>query len=461
MLATADVAILVDRGGVVRDLLFRDLALSGELARPERWLGRRWRSTVTVESRPKLDALLAGADAGQPIRWRHLNHPARSSGPDVAMAYSAVPVGGDGAKVVLGRDLRDSAALQQRLVEAQRALEREYDGLRDAEARFRLLFEHDRDALVLLDARTTRVSELNPTARALLDANRRRSAAPFPELFDSPDRDALRVLLDRVRNDGGEEETAMSLGGERVRVAVAALNGEAEPLLLARFWPEAASVPARSAALPALLELMPDAVVLCDADGDVVALNAAFRAMAELPPRLDGRGEPLSRWVGAEPVDLDVLLDNLRRHGSVRGFNTALRPEYGGRRQVEIAAMRTDGPPAGFALFIRDVSRRPAAPTTAAGSAGERMKALIGRVSLKDLVRDSTDAIERLCIESALEMTNNNRASAAEMLGLSRQSLYVKLRRYGLGGGEDGAEPDAEAEPDGDDTTRRNGARGR
>ena len=58
---------------------------------------------------------------------------------------------------------------------------------------------------------------------------------------------------------------------------------------------------------------------------------------------------------------------------------------------------------------------------------------MIGRVSLKDLVREATDVIERLCIEAALEMTGDNRASAAEMLGLSRQSLYVKLRRYGLG----------------------------
>jgi DNA-binding NtrC family response regulator len=41
--------------------------------------------------------------------------------------------------------------------------------------------------------------------------------------------------------------------------------------------------------------------------------------------------------------------------------------------------------------------------------------------------------IERLCIEAALELTRDNRASAAEMLGLSRQSLYSKLRRYGLG----------------------------
>jgi DNA-binding NtrC family response regulator len=29
-------------------------------------------------------------------------------------------------------------------------------------------------------------------------------------------------------------------------------------------------------------------------------------------------------------------------------------------------------------------------------------------------------------------MTDDNRASAADLLGLSRQSLYVKLRRYGI-----------------------------
>lgn len=40
-------------------------------------------------------------------------------------------------------------------------------------------------------------------------------------------------------------------------------------------------------------------------------------------------------------------------------------------------------------------------------------------------------------------MTGDNRASAAELLGLSRQSLYVKLRRYGLGalGSEEAAGP--------------------
>jgi DNA-binding NtrC family response regulator len=63
----------------------------------------------------------------------------------------------------------------------------------------------------------------------------------------------------------------------------------------------------------------------------------------------------------------------------------------------------------------------------------EQLSHLVGRVTLKELVREATDLVERLCIEAALELTGNNRASAAEVLGLSRQSLYSKLHRYGLG----------------------------
>ena len=63
----------------------------------------------------------------------------------------------------------------------------------------------------------------------------------------------------------------------------------------------------------------------------------------------------------------------------------------------------------------------------------EQFTHLVGRVPMKNLVRETTDLIERLCIQAALELTRDNRASAAEMLGLSRQAFYSKLRRYGLG----------------------------
>jgi len=98
-------------------------------------------------------------------------------------------------------------------------------------------------------------------------------------------------------------------------------------------------------------------------------------------------------------------------------------------------SVRNGGHPS-FGYAIRNVGPRLQVETRAARQlprSVEQLSELIGRVSLKDLVREATEVIERLSIEAALELTNDNRASAAEMLGLSRQSLYVKLRRYGIG----------------------------
>jgi transcriptional regulator PpsR len=109
----------------------------------------------------------------------------------------------------------------------------------------------------------------------------------------------------------------------------------------------------------------------------------------------------------------------------------------GARVEVEISAVTvTHGGQEVFGFSIRDIGARVAEPRQTGAHATrsvEQLTELIGRVPLKDLVRDATDAIERLCIEAALQLSGDNRASAAEMLGLSRQSLYVKLHRYGLG----------------------------
>lgn len=96
-------------------------------------------------------------------------------------------------------------------------------------------------------------------------------------------------------------------------------------------------------------------------------------------------------------------------------------------------------------FLIRDVGRRLVPSPRGArdlSQAVEQLTSLVGRVSLKNLVRDTTDLVERHFIEAALEATDDNRTSAAEVLGVSRQSLYMKLKRYGLGGDADTTAPD-------------------
>lgn len=61
--------------------------------------------------------------------------------------------------------------------------------------------------------------------------------------------------------------------------------------------------------------------------------------------------------------------------------------------------------------------------------------ALLRQGSMKDLVEQTRDAIERRCVEAALRLTGNNRAAAAKILGISRQALYLKLERFSIGSG--------------------------
>ena len=65
-------------------------------------------------------------------------------------------------------------------------------------------------------------------------------------------------------------------------------------------------------------------------------------------------------------------------------------------------------------------------------NAVDAMTAKLGRVPLRALLRETSDVLERHFIEAALEQNNGNRSAAAKMLGISRQSLYVKLRKHHL-----------------------------
>jgi transcriptional regulator PpsR len=186
-----------------------------------------------------------------------------------------------------------------------------------------------------------------------------------------------------------------------------------------------------------LFAKLPDALVVLDPAGKISFVNQSFLDLTELGSEQIARGESLDRWLGRPGVDLGVMLSNLRQHGVIRAFATTMRGELGASTEVEISATQLGqglSPYLGFS--IRNVERRRVGEARIGRSlprSVEQLTELVGRVSLKELVRETTDVIERLCIEAALELTQDNRASAAEMLGLSRQSLYVKLRRYGLG----------------------------
>ncbi|MEM7497141.1 MAG: transcriptional regulator PpsR [Pseudomonadota bacterium] len=439
LIATAaDIALVIDSDGVIRDLAVdhREFALTGH----EQWLGRRWVDTVTAESRPKIEALLKEAMNSERTRWRQVNHPT-ATGTDVPVLYSALRVGFEQRVVAFGRDLRTISSLQQRLIEAQQKLERDYTRLRHLETRYRLLFQLSDEPLLVIDGATDKVLEANRAALRMFDNGARGIVGrPFAQCVADEASQEVDRLLATVRATGRADEAEVQLmpDGGRWKVSASLLRQESAWVFLVRLlrldggMAEAAD---RGPDYGAVAAAQPDALVLTEPDGTVVACNPAFLELAEVPTEEQVRGDTLDRWLGRPGVDLRVLISNLREHGTVRLFATTLRGDYGSETEVEISACVTSGARPTFAFSMRDLRGRfgAAGPQAAVmPQSAEQLGELVGRVSLKDLVRQTTDMIEKMYIEAALEMTGDNRASAAEMLGLSRQSLYVKLRRYGL-----------------------------
>ena len=138
--AATDVAVVVDGQGVVRDVAFNKDELSLELDARGRWMGSKLAEIVTPETRAKVKELLHDATVRKSSSWRQVNHPS-PGGEDIPVLYSAINIGRDDRFVVVGRDLRPLAMMQQRLISAQQSMERDYIRLRHAETRYRLLFQ--------------------------------------------------------------------------------------------------------------------------------------------------------------------------------------------------------------------------------------------------------------------------------------------------------------------------------
>ncbi len=439
-----DITLIVDEHGIVRDLSSSIEDQPGDALGP--WIGRALVDTVAIESRPKIESMLrdvVSTGVAGP-RWRQINALVDGSA-SLPLALAAVPIGG-GRSLVCGRDLRAIAALQQRLVEAQQAMERDYWKFRHAETRYRHLFQVASEAVLVVDATTQKVLEANPAAAQLVGSGGPQGLVGqvFPLGMDARSAEGINNLLAGVRATGRAESARAELLEARgeVAVSVSMYRQDRTTHFVVRLSPAQATavaeaVPGTSAMLLKLVQTAPDCLVVTDIDGRVMSANVSFIELVQLTTEDQVRGETLDRWLGRTGVDLSVLISNLRQRGAVRLFATTLRGEYGALTDVEISATMVphgDRPFLGFT--IRDIGRRLTGEVRSKRelprSVGQ-LTELVGRVPLKDIVGETTDLIEQLCIEAALELTHDNRASAAEMLGLSRQSLYVKLRRYGVG----------------------------
>ncbi|AFL74306.1 transcriptional regulator PpsR [Thiocystis violascens] len=438
-----DVTLFLDREGVIRRAAL-STSLPGEGL--DAWVGRPWSETVEPEGGESLrqlveDAAISGVSAFRQVTQRF------PSGRALPIEYTAVRLGGQAGLVAIGRSLQAVTELQSRLVEAQQTMERDYWKLREVETRYRLLFRSSTDAVLLLRASTLGIVEANPVAATALGLTPPVTAAgqEFLAALLPAERDALQAMLNRVAEQGQAPGILLQLGTPRVAWMVHAslLSSESGAVYLLQLSPaeavagvaEARAKLARTPPLEELLERLPDGFAITDRLGLIQRANQGCLDLLQMPTESSVIHETLGRWLGHPGADLAVLLANVQRLGAVRMFATVLHGELGTETDVEIsAAGNREADPEFVVVLIRAVGRR-LTPPRHADRLNDRLGALTGQIgkhSLRTLVEETVGVVERYYIEEALEATRGNRTATAELLGLSRQSLYVKLNRYGL-----------------------------
>jgi transcriptional regulator PpsR len=437
----SDIALHVSRDGVVNSVLVNPHHRSfGTLSH---WEGRQVREVLTDESIPKFDrrmAQLRDASEGTSLAVEVTHSDGANLEFPIRYALHRLPK--DDSVLMLGRDLRAIAEIQQKLISVQLALEKDYEAQREIDTRYRVLMEMTRDAIVLVSLASGRISDLNGAAATLLGGTRADllGASVAQEFVGRRRGELLETMANLATADAAAPVEMLSRrSNRRVMMVPLVFRAAGERLLLCRLDQAEDGAAAQDELTEGLQRLYHegvDGVVFTDRDGLIRGANEAFLNLTDSPNLAAVRGRSMADFLARGMVDLKVLLDNARRSGRMRLYATRLQTVFSAQVSVEISATWLNDRPAPLlGMVVRDASRLEALRRPGPTGGDENTSSvveLVGSSKLKDIVAETADVVERMCIETAVELTRNNRVAAAEMLGLSRQSLYVKLRKYGL-----------------------------
>jgi transcriptional regulator PpsR len=164
------------------------------------WEGQPLQNLFADESWTKLAARLDGPEVAAPLE---LNH-AGSAVYEFPVRYVLRRWPDADRLLMMGRDLRPLAEVQQQLVQAHRAIGRDHEAQRELETRYRVLMEENSFPLLIVSETTGRIVDLNSSAARLLGAQRSDLLnSPIAQEFDGRRRGELIENLARNATCGG------------------------------------------------------------------------------------------------------------------------------------------------------------------------------------------------------------------------------------------------------------------
>ena len=437
---SVDLTLIIDKSGVIEKVIDGSKPVAANTAS---LVGKKWLDTVAIDSQPKVNALLKTREDQDEQKWRQVNQEINGS-TSLPIQFSTIFFPQQNKLVAIGKDLSGISILQQKLVESQQEIERDYATLHAIQNRYLQLFNSIDQAYLILDSQTLKIIEVNKSAGFLVGDLKKSQGKQFVSLFPAKDHEALQTYLLESKSGilQSSFHTTLENLKEKVEISSTLLREGNQNVCLVSIKPKSqtanlGTANEQAALLSQAMEDFQDGFIVCSSNGVILTTNNTFVSMSQSTQKESVLGKSLEIWLGRASIDLKIILGTVREHGSIKDYASTITADDGSSPiDVRISAAGFNSAKLSLvAIGIHQISKASNQSVDKPDNLGKNAKELtqlVGKVPLKQIVTETTDIIEKLCILAALDLTMSNRASAAELLGLSRQGLYIKMRRFGI-----------------------------
>ena len=438
--ASADISFVLDDFGSIQDVYSHNETLAKHI--PDDLIGKKWLEVVEPDSRKKVQYLLDDANPDNISKFRQINLSSNEKNIALPIMCASIKTLSNQKIVVIGRDLTPTAQLQQNLVAAQKEISQNHLQINQLEERFRSIFEIGVESIIIVKAdEEYPIVEMNGNAiKQLLIAKNHCVGKSFLSLLPTDEINKAKVFLqEALETSGSKVLDTFIVGDKELRISATSFTNGGKPYLLLNLKP---TDPAKSVSLLESDSLAVKAIednaygfIVCTPEGLILKANKAFIKLSNTKGEEELIGTSIQQYLGSETADFERMMQSLKGKASSQACVSSVSNNRSGIKLVDISAVSVTQPRACIGMIFRQIDSRQNKGKRIDKKlvrSSEELSMLVGKVPLKEILAETTDLIEQLCIKAALDLTKDNRVSASEILGLSRQSLYIKLRKYGL-----------------------------
>ncbi|MCI4661473.1 MAG: PAS domain-containing protein [Neomegalonema sp.] len=439
-------------GRVLHCTLSARLRQSGPILRPLR-PGDRFDQWLVTSARVTARDLLAEAWSSKQLCERILHH--AINGPDdfsmpVHYFVQKIEEGAEGSYLLaMGLSRASEAGLRHELLRAQKAQQALGQQTVDQEARMALLFDLVDEPLLFVEINSMRVLRANRAAQLRFGWHPDRVVRPLSDCIAQPDEQRLKAEIHS--RSAGEAPGRMSVVlAEREAGALKPSTILVHPFrsqVLIRVLPPFSALPGEEGPgadradwqigveLVSLLKRAPAPLLVIAPNQTVYWCNDAAASLLGRSSAGALLGASVHEMIGDDSVAFHAMMQHLQQEGALYMHETVLQATGRGARRIWVSGMVCRTGRRDLSVICLHDAERMEESAQAEMSMQEALEivskhaaAFAGEVTLKDVLRDVVEPVERALILRAMEITEGNKRRAAELLGLSRQGLYSKLR---------------------------------